>query len=124
MISNVISKKSYEVALATVSILEPLRNFVLTITSDNGSEFAANEKISSTLDTDYYFARPYASWERGLNENTNGLIRQYLKKGSDFASVTENQIIIIMDKLNNRPRKSLLFATPNEIFLSAFLYQK
>jgi IS30 family transposase len=124
MISNVLSKKSNEVAQTTITILEPLRNFVYTITSDNGSEFAAHEKISSTLDTDFYFARPYASWERGLNENTNGLIRQYLKKWSDFASLTENQLIIIMDKLNNRPMKSLFFATPNEIFLSAFLNQK
>lgn len=67
----------------------------------------------------FYFAHPYSSWERGLNENTNGLIRQYLKKGSCFANVTYFDLNIIADQLNNRPRKCLGFATRNEIFPSA-----
>ncbi len=75
-----------------------------------------NDKISRELKTDFYFAHPYASWERGLNENTNGLIRQYLKKGCDFNNINDEDLIIIMDRLNNRPRKSLNYATPNEIF--------
>lgn len=64
----------------------------------------------------FYFAHPYSSWERGLNENTNGLVRQYLKKGSDFSTVKDDDLITIMNKLNNRPKKSLNFATPEEIF--------
>jgi IS30 family transposase len=60
---------------------------------------------------------PYSSWERGLNENTNGLVRQYLKKGSDFSDITDDDLEILMDNLNNRPRKSLGYATPNEVFI-------
>ncbi|GEM_PF-2335041 len=63
-----------------------------------------------------YFAHPYHSWERGLNENTNGLIRQYIPKGKDFADLSDADIITIQEKLNSRPRKSLGFATPNEVF--------
>jgi transposase, IS30 family len=82
----------------------------------NGSEFSFHEKISKELNTDFYFAHPYSSWERGLNENTNGLVRQYLKKGSSFADVTDTDLKTIMDVLNNRPRKILGYSTPNEIF--------
>ena len=89
---------------------------VLTITGDNGSEFAYHEKIADKLQAEFYSAHPYSSWERGLNENTNGLVRQYLKKGCDFSSVTNADLHIIAEKLNNRPRKSLEFRTPNEIF--------
>lgn len=106
------------VANATIAGLRSLSDYIFTITGDNGSEFAGHEKISKALKTDFYFAHPYCSWERGLNENTNGLLRQYLKKGSDFSGVTDNELIVIMDKLNNRPRKSLAYATPNEVFLS------
>lgn len=79
-------------------------------------EFAEHEEISKALNAQFYFAHPYSSWERGLNENTNGLIRQYLKKGSDFSHITENNLVMIMNKLNNRPRKAFDYATPNEIF--------
>ena len=89
---------------------------VLSITADNGSEFAYHEEISKALNAEFYFAHPYSSWERGLNENTNGLIRQYLKKGSSFSEITDADLEIITNYLNNRPRKSLGFATPNEIF--------
>lgn len=92
---------------------------VLTITSDNGIEFAEHEAISKALNAEFYFAHPYASWERGLNENTNGLIRQYLPKGCDFANVTDQDLALITEKLNNRPRKSLNYATPNEVFMQA-----
>jgi len=101
---------------ATANGLNRLSNKVLTITADNGTEFAYHERISEALDADFYFARPYASWERGLNENTNGLVRQYLKKGCDFSEVTDDDLLAIMDKLNNRPRKTLNYATPNEVF--------
>ncbi|EKD71285.1 MAG: Transposase, IS30 family [uncultured bacterium] len=116
VLKKVKSKTADLVASATVEGLKQFSNLILTITSDNGSEFANHEIISKELSADFYFAHPYSSWERGLNENTNGLVRQYLKKGSDFTSVTENDLVIIMDKLNNRPRKSLGFATPNETF--------
>jgi len=74
---------------------------VHTLTSDNGKEFA----------------HPYASWERGLNENTNGLIRQYFPKKRDFKTITQKEINRVMDKLNNRPRKCLAIKTPNQVFL-------
>ena len=97
----------------------PDTEIVFTITSDNGAEFAEHEAISKALNAKFYFAHPYASRERGLNENTNGLIRQYIKKGSDFSGITNNKLEIIMDKLNNRPRKALEYATPNEVFRQA-----
>ena len=104
------------VSSCIINCLQPFSDRVLTITSDNGSEFAHHEKISSVLNADFYFAHPYSSWERGLNENTNGLVRQYLKKGSDFHNISDEFLIHIMDKLNTRPRKTLKFATPNELF--------
>jgi IS30 family transposase len=103
---------------ATVSGLEKFSDLVFIITGDNGSEFASHHIISNALKADFYFAHPYSSWERGLNENTNGLLRQYLKKGSDFSNVTDDDLSKIMDKLNNRPRKTLGYATPNEIFFT------
>lgn len=72
--------------------------------------------MASALEADVYFAHPYHSWERGLNENTNGLIRQYIPKGKDFTELTNAAIIEIQERLNNRPRKSLGYATPNEMF--------
>ncbi len=74
------------------------------------------KEIKRALNAQGYFAHPYHSWERGLNENTNGLIRQYLPKGTDFDSLTEKQVQEIMDKLNNRPRKCLGYKTPNQVF--------
>ena len=85
----------------------------------NGSEFAYHETISKELNTDFYFAHPYSSWERGLNENTNGLVRQYLKKGSCFTKITDMELELIMGQLNNRPRKNLGYLTPNEVFMEA-----
>ena len=93
-------------------------DLVHSITSDNGSEFAYHEQISKELATDFYFAHPYSSWERGLNENTNGLVRQYLKKGSCFIGVNDSHLSAIANQLNSRPRKSLGYATPNEKFNS------
>lgn len=98
--------------------MKQFTNLIFTITADNGSEFANHAKISKALNADFYFAHPYASWERGLNENTNGLIRQYLKKGCDFSHITDADLKVITYKLKDRPRKTLNYATPNEIFLS------
>ena len=77
---------------------------------------AFHENIAAALDADFYFAHPYSSWERGLNENTNGLIRQYFPKGSDFTRITVKEINAVMKKLNNRPRKCLGMKTPNQVF--------
>ena len=99
-----------------ISLMEllPWRNYTLTV--DNGKEFASHESIAYALQIKVYFADPYSAWQRGLNENTNGLIRQYVPKGSDVRSLTDEQVQHIMDRLNNRPRKSLGYLTPNEVF--------
>ena len=97
-------------------MLQPLSAQVHTLTYDNGKEFAYHMEIAKVLKADGYFAHPYHSWERGLNENTNGLIRQYLSKGTDFNKLTDRQVLEIMDKLNNRPRKCLGYKTPNQVF--------
>lgn len=96
--------------------LTPVKDWELTLTADNGREFAQHEKIAKQLKADFYFAHPFSSWERGLNGNTNGLIRQYFPKKHDFTTITQKQIDRVMDKLNNRPRKCLGMKTPNEVF--------
>lgn len=116
LLKKVSSRTAHSVASATIESLKLYPEAVLSITADNGSEFAFHEKISQELNLAFYFAHPYSSWERGLNENTNGLVRQYLRKGSSFTEVTDADLEIIMHELNNRPRKSLGYATPNEIF--------
>lgn len=92
----------------------------LTITYDNGTEFSGHEDIANTLGCDIYFARPYRSCDRGLNEHTNGLIRRYFKKKTCFATVTNEETQYVQDLLNNRPRKSLNYLTLNE-FVSKHL---
>lgn len=116
VLKKVKAKTAVLVTNATIDGLKQFPNLIFTITGDNGSEFANHEKISKELKADFYFAHPYASWERGLNENTNGLIRQYLRKGCDFSDITDDKLIYITEKLNNRPRKSLNYESPNEIF--------
>jgi len=101
---------------AMIDALGKYKNDVHTITSDNGCEFAKHEEISLALNADFFFAHPYSSWERGLNENTNGLVRQYIKKGSQLLDVTDQSLAIIADKLNDRPRKTLGYKTPREVF--------
>ena len=86
-----------------------------TITLDNGKEFAAHKRLSESLGGDVYFAKPYHSWERGLNENTNGLLRQHFPKGSDFSKVSMYRLRKVEAELNNRPRKTLGYRTPNEV---------
>lgn len=104
---------------AIIKALKKMKNHVLTLTSDNGKEFAGHQKIAKKLQADFYFATPYHSWERGLNENTNGLVRQYFPKGTDFATITKKQVKNVEDLLNNRPRKTLNYLTPNEAFALA-----
>ena len=83
---------------------------------DNGKKFAEHEKIAAELNVDIYFAHPYHSWERGLNENSNGLLRQYFPKGMELTAVTQEQVQKAVDLLNHRPRKVLEFRTPFEVF--------
>jgi IS30 family transposase len=101
---------------ALTELLAPVAGKCHTITSDNGREFAHHEAIAAKLRAAFYFAHPYAAWERGLNENTNGLVRQYFPKRSDFSKITAEQVQRVMERLNNRPRKTLGFKTPNQVF--------
>jgi len=116
LIQKISSKKSEEVKAALISMMESVKGNILTITSDNGKEFTKHEEVAKALDADFYFCHPYSSWERGLNENTNGLIRQFFPKGSEFISITDEQVLAVQNNLNFRPRKTLGFKTPNEIF--------
>lgn len=97
---------------ATIELLKPYRSVLYTLTADNGKEFACHEQLTAELGAAVYFARPYHSWERGLNENTNGLLRQYWPKRTDFKKVTEKEVTGVVTQLNQRPRKTLGFKTP------------
>ena len=110
------NKTAEAVKEAILKAIQPLSSQVYTLTYDNGKEFALHMDIAKALEADGFFAHPYHSWERGLNENTNGLIRQYLPKGTDFKQLTSTQVEQIMNKLNNRPRKCLGYKTPNQVF--------
>lgn len=102
----------------TVSLLGQEAHPVRTITADNGCEFHDYKQIEAALKTDFYFATPHHAWERGSNENTNGLLRQYLPKGTSLAGLTQPQCDRLAEILNNRPRKRLGFKTPNEVYYS------
>ena len=110
------SKKAHHVSkkfAKTLNNLDPI--FKKTMTYDNGIEMAQHKKITQKTGMDIFFAHPYSSWERGTNENTNGLIRRYLPKGTNFNHIDQKQLQIIQDKLNNRPRKILGYNTPQEM---------
>jgi len=109
-------KNSEATKIALTKALMEYKGHVHTITSDNGREFARHEEISIELEADFYFAHPYSLWERGLNENTNGLVRQYIKKGSELTDITDEDLAIISGKLNSRPRKTLGYKSPSEVF--------
>ena len=104
------------VSTAVIGALKPISPCCLTLTFDNGKEFAGHTALRDKVGTKVYFADPYASWQRGLNEQVNGLIRQYFPKGSSFASLDDKAIEMIEKKLNNRPRKILGYQTPLEVF--------
>ena len=93
-------------------LLEDWVPYIFTITSDNGKEFTEHQRVAEKLYLDYYFAHPYHSWERGSNENFNGLIRQYIHKKTDFKTLSNQYIKDIETKLNNRPRKRFNFESP------------
>ena len=118
LIKKVDSKHAEVVTEATITLLKPYLDKTLTITADNGKEFAGHESMTEQLNAAVYFAHPYHSWERGLNENTNGLIRQYFTKGSSFENITDEQVEDVMNKLNHRPRKTLNYKTPHSVFFT------
>ena len=129
VIASMVERKSRYLCLSkahnktTVAVIEsinqrmlPIADAVLTVTLDNGKEFSQHEKMSLTLGADVFFAKPYRSWERGLNENTNGLIRQYFPKKVGFDSISKQELQQVEEKINNRPRKCLGYKTPHEVF--------
>ena len=118
------SKSADVVTKAIIDLLHPIKHLVHTITADNGKEFSYHEEVAKELDIKFYFCDPYSSWQRGLNEHTNGLIREYIPKKSKFDAVNTTQIVTIQNRLNNRPRKVLKFYTPNEIFFKEFSRKK
>jgi IS30 family transposase len=116
VIAKVTNKTSELVSSAIVDKLKPMAVRVKTLTFDNGKEFAAHAHIDAQLQSTTYFARPFASWERGSNENFNGLLRQYIPKKRSMSTVSDEEIRMIQNRLNNRPRKRLGFKTPAEVF--------
>ena len=110
---------SEQTGAAIVAKMKRHKKFVHTITSDNGKEFAGHQRVAKKLDTGFYFAKPYHAWERGLNENTNGLVRQYFPKGSSFVNVSVEDVERVQNLLNSRPRKTLKYKSPNEVFFAA-----
>ena len=116
LLARVTKKTAPEVKDAIIHKLGNLTDCVHTLTSDNGKEFSAHQEIARELGASMYFAHPYRSWERGLNEHTNGLVRQYLPKHKRLDDVTDEIIQEIENLLNNRPRKVLQFNTPIEVF--------
>lgn len=117
VIARLTGKRADLLARVAVDSMSHLKDKIKTITLDNGLEFAEHEEIAKGLKADIYFAHPYASWERGINENTNGLIRQYFPKGTDFMKVTDEEIMFVMNRLNNRPRATRGVRSPNELFM-------
>ena len=110
-------KTARNVSEAMMRMLAPYKDKVHTLTFDNGTEFIEHERIGKALEADTYFAAPYASWERGINENTNGLLRQFFPKGTDFREITKAAIQAAVDLLNHRPRKTRGYLTPSMLFL-------
>lgn len=118
MLVKTLGKTAQEVTDALLYRLTPIKEFAHTLTADNGKEFAYHRKVSGPLDAGFYFAKPYHSWERGLNEHTNGLVRQYFPKSKRFDEISDAEIMEVEILLNNRPRKVLNFSTPIEVFNS------
>jgi transposase, IS30 family len=128
VIASMVERKSRYTILAkakdktTAAVIESINNrmlpiaaLILTITLDNGREFTMHDMLSLVLGADVFFAKPYHSWERGLNENTNGLVRQYYPKKSSFDKITKSELLSVEKKLNSRPRKCLNYKTPTEV---------
>ncbi len=115
-LEKVSGKTAQEVEEVLSRRLTPIKEHVHTLTSDNGKEFTNHQSIGEALEAGFYFAKPYHSWERGLNEHTNGLVRQYFPKTKRFDEITDQDVMKVEELLNNRPRKILKFSTPIEVF--------
>ena len=120
LIRAVNSQKAEEVTKAVIDMLKPFKGKIKTITVDNGKEFSNHQLIAQQLNTQVYFAHPYHSWERGANENTNRLYRQYFKNKTNLNDIPEQYIRLIQNRLNNRPRKRLGFMSPYETISAKF----
>ena len=116
LVKRVSSKKAEVVKEAILEMLAPYKEYVHSITFDTGGEFAEHNALAERLNAKTYFAHPYSSWERGLNENFNGLLRQYIRKGTDLRSVSDDYVAWVEKKLNLRPRKCLGFRQPEVVF--------
>ncbi|MDC3260135.1 IS30 family transposase, partial [bacterium] len=120
LVEDVKGKKAENITKHTINALAPFKKWVHTITNDNGKEFAGHQTIASKLDCKVFFAHPYSSWERGLNEYTNKLLRQYFPKNTQLNDVPLSSIHNAVERLNNRPRKILGYKTPKQVFYQYF----
>lgn len=116
LMKRIVDRTAISVKNSVIQLLEPFREQTHTITCDNGKEFSLHEEIAQALRTEIYFAHPYASWERGANENANGLIRQYFSKKMNFKDISDNQVELALMRLNHRPRKCLGYKSPFMVF--------
>ena len=116
MMVKVATKHTEGVTQKIIALLTPVHACVHTLTSDNGTEFTHHETVAAALGLDYYFAHPYCSWERGANENMNGLIRQFFPKKMRFERITEHDTARACYLMNHRPRKCLGYRTPHQVF--------
>ena len=119
LIAKLKRKTADNVFKASCRKFKNIKNHIMTITFDNGTEFSAHQKISQVTGAKCYFATPYHAWERGLNEHTNGLIRRYFPKSTDLSLLSDKEIQRVENLLNNRPRKVLGYQTPKEVFAAA-----
>ncbi|MFT5736121.1 MAG: IS30 family transposase [Maribacter sp.] len=110
------SKEAIQIKKKTVELLEDCKPLIHTMTSDNEKEFANHLNIAEQLNINFYFTKPYHSWQRGANENLNGFVRPYFPKKYDFTSILNKQIENVQNNLNKRPKKRLGFKSPNEFF--------
>ena len=115
-------KKADLVAQAVIRMLKPYMNQVRTITVDNGKEFSFHQKVANALKAKVYFAHPYSAWERGLNENTIGLTRQYFPKNISLESIDPRKLNFVQERLNIRPRKTMDYLSPNEVFFKTVAF--
>jgi len=116
LMANLANKTAESTQKAFTCLLQPIKQYVHTITTDNGKEFAHHEEVSRILNVQCFFAKPYHSWERGLNEQVNGLIRQYIPKKFDLSELDDKLVLEIQNSINSRPRKTLGFRSPIEVF--------
>ena len=116
LLSRVTNRCAATVRTATQERMEWLpESLRRTMTFDNGKEFAEHQQLSAATGLAIYFAKPYAAWQRGTNEHTNGLVRQYVPKGTDFRATSHRAVAAIESSLNDRPRKRLGYRTPREV---------